>query len=397
MKPPLREKHGMNILYVTGMFAKDRHARIQEGMPKAVLMNAVGMKKRGHTVFILTADSVDRIWNYEGVRIISVHSNTEWQKEKDIYKAAAIVVRELRIERKIREIAKKERIDIIQYTGWFGVGLFHSKCPAIMRISSYTKEQLSFCYSQRTEKLLSFFEKCAARRMNAIYAPSQIMAKALGDDIHRKIYVIETPFVKEELKEDDTVLKQKLSGKKYILFFGRMTADKGIGLIRDCVYEVLKTHLEIYFVFAGRVEKDICLDVRSAAQEYRGRVVFLGSLPHEKLYPVIRSAEMILMPSLKDNFPNACAEALSLHKIVIGSENSSLEQFITDGYNGFLIQNGSVDSLRNKIEYVLQLDEKKKEEICSRTQEKIEELNPQRYFKIVENLMKRVIGKETEC
>ncbi|MBD5509233.1 MAG: glycosyltransferase family 4 protein [Lachnospiraceae bacterium] len=386
----------MNILYVTGLFAKSRREKIQSGMPKAVLMNAAGMKKRGHTVSILTADSVNRIWNYEGIRIISVCSSTWRLKDKDIYKAAAIVTRELRIQKAIREILKTEKIDVIQYTGWFGVGLFHSKIPSVMRVSSYTKAQLSSCYSQQTVKLLSFFERCAARRMNAIYAPSNIMAKALEDDIHRKVYVIETPFVKEDLEEDDFLLNQQLSGKRYVLFFGRMSEDKGIGLIRDCVYDVLKAYRDIYFVFAGTAEKDICSEILSAAREYKKRIIFLGSVSHEKLYPVIRKAEIILMPSLKDNFPNACAEALSLHKIVIGSENSSLEQFITDGYNGFLIQNGSAESLKNKIEYVFQLSEKDKEGICNRTQEKIRDLDPEKYFKTVENMMKRIQVKERQ-
>lgn len=383
----------MNILYVTGIFAKDRHEPIQGGMAKAVLMNAAGMKKRGHTVSVLTADSVDRIWSYEGIRIVSVQATSGWLDKKDIYKAAAIVKREFRIEKAIRKLLKTERIDVIQYTGWFGVGLFHTKVPAIMRVSSYTKAQLSACYSRQTVKVLSFFERCAARRMNAIYAPSNIMAKALGEDIHRKVYVIETPFVKEELEEDDSIVRQKLCNKRYLLFFGRMTEDKGIGVIRDCVYNVLQAYREIYFVFAGTAGKDICSEILSAAGEYKKRIIFLGSVSHEKLYPIIRSAEIILMPSLKDNFPNACAEALSLHKIIIGSENSSLEQFITDGYNGFLIRNGSPDSLKNKIDYVFRLSEKDKEIIRGRTQEKIQDLDPDKYFGIVEHMMQRVIKR----
>lgn len=386
----------MNILYVTGMFAKERREPIQSGMAKAVLMNASGMKKRGHTVSILTADSVDRIWRYDGIRVISVRSDVGWMSKKDIHKAAAIVKREFGIQKAIRKLLKTEKIDVIQYTGWFGVGLFHSKIPAVMRVSSYTKVQLSSCYGMQTVRLLSFLERCAAKRMNAIYAPSNIMAKALGDDIHKKVYVIETPFVKEELEEDDYFLRQRLCGKKYLLFFGRMTEDKGIGVIRDCLYDVLKTYRDIYFVFAGAERQDICSEILLAAGEYRERIIFLGSVSHEKLYPVIRCAEIILMPSLKDNFPNACAEALYLHKIVIGSEESSLEQFITDGYNGFLIRNGSSDSLKNKIEYIFGLNEEEKMAICDRTQEKIKGLNPDKYFETVEDMMKRISGLERE-
>ncbi len=384
----------MNILYVTGMFFNNRHETIQGGMVKAVFMNAYGMQERGHHVTILTVDSKDSVWKYKGIRVVSVQTDIYWSQKSNLFKAISIVEREWKLEKKIRELAKQEKIDVIQYTGWFGIGLFHAKIPAIMRISSYTKAQLSSCYSRTTVSLLSFFERCAARRMNAIYGPSNIMAKALEDDIRRKVYVIETPFVKEDVEEDDFFLRTKLNDKKYVLFFSRLSEDKGIGIIRDCIYDVLKRYDEIYFVFAGGGKRDISQEILSAAKECKNRVIFLGSISHEKLYPVIRKAEIILMPSLKDNFPNSCAEAMSLHKIVIGAEDSSLEQFITDGYNGFLIQNGSSDSLKNKIEHVLQMTEKDKKIICSRTQEKINELDPQKYFTTVENLMRGVIERE---
>lgn len=54
---------------------------------------------------------------------------------------------------------------------------------------------------------------------------------------------------------------------------------------------------------------------------------------------------MILMPSLSDNLPNSCAEAMSLGKIVIGTNGSSLEQFIENKKNGFLAKIGSAENL----------------------------------------------------
>ncbi len=189
----------MNILYVTGMFFNNRHETIQGGMVKAVFMNAYGMQERGHHVTILTVDSKDSVWKYKGIRVVSVQTDIYWSQKSNLFKAISIVEREWKLEKKIRELAKQEKIDVIQYTGWFGIGLFHAKIPAIMRISSYTKAQLSSCYSRTTVSLLSFFERCAARRSRIIPIP-------LSSDnrLKNKTYFLSLSFVLRKKSSSST-------------------------------------------------------------------------------------------------------------------------------------------------------------------------------------------------
>lgn len=385
----------MNILFVTGMFAADERDMALSGMPNAVFKSAIGMQNRGHNVRVLAVAGQDKRWFYQGLEVTSIKAKHGLEEKHILNSLLCIMKREYRIAKAIRVLHQQKPIELIQYTGWMGVGLFHFiKIPAVMRISSYTKVQLANNYSKKEVALLSKVEQFAARRMNYIFAPSRIMAKSMAMDIRQKVGVIETPYFCEQIEFDESVLQTQLRNKKYILFFGRMSVDKGILVIKDILYRTMEKHPDIYFVFAGIswkhngviIEKELLM----AAHDFKDRIIFLGELSKNILMPVISNAEMILMPSLADNFPNACAEAMALGKIVIGTNGSSLEQFIDDGENGYLAEVGNADSLYCCIENVLCKDEEEKKVISEKAKKRIDKLNLEHYSMKMEMLYNKV-------
>lgn len=385
----------MHIVYVTGEFAKDKRDNALGGMAKAVFMCAKGMAEKGHEVEIVTVASYQKNWIYKGIKVNSVYSSFNVNRNT-MEVAIEILEREMQIAKKINEIHKKNPIDIIQYTGWFGVGLLHNKnIPAVMRISTYSKIQLVGEYSKSKLELLSFLERIAAKRMDVVFAPSRNTALALQKDIKKKVYVLETPYIQKEINENNAVIKDKIQSRKYLLFFGRMSVDKGIDVIKDILYDLFRTNKELYFVFAGdaRNKKP---ELQKAAKEYKDHLLFLGRLSHEELFPVIREAELIIMPSLMDNFPNSCAEAMSMGKIVIGTDGSSIEQFIEDKKSGFLSKINDSESLLKKINEALELNEEERVKISENAIKRIEKLNPERYYKKLENLYFHVIKSKKE-
>ncbi len=74
--------------------------------------------------------------------------------------------------------------------------------------------------------------------------------------------------------------------------------------------------------------------------------------PHNQLYPVIKGARLVVLPSLIDNFPNTCLEAMALAKPVVGTTGASFEELIVEGKTGFLVPAGEVDALADKINEV---------------------------------------------
>lgn len=386
----------MNILFITGIFAKNERDTALGGMAHAVYKSAIGMQERGHKVRILTIDSVNERWKYQGVDIISIKAKHGIEEKCILNSALCIINREYKIEKVILRLHKEEPVDIIQYTGWFGIGLLHFfRIPAVMRISSYTKIQLEYNYDKAKRRLFEIAEYLAAERMNYIFAPSRIMAEGLERDIKKRVGIIETPFMPDKVERDLSLLNGILKDKKYILYFGRMSVDKGILVIRDILHRTLKQYSEINFVFAGSSwmhnGEDIQKELLCASKECKNRVFFLGYLPKKKLLPIIDNAEMVLIPSLADNFPNSCAEAMALGKIVIGTNGSSLEQFICDGENGFLAEIGSAESLYSCIEKVLNMKEAQKRKMTDQAKRRVEKLDLRHYSRKMELLYNKVI------
>lgn len=386
----------MNILFVTGQFAGSARDRALGGMARSVFKSAKGMQDRGHRVCILTVDAVSKEWNYQGIPIISVEAYYDNKDMSSIRLIYNVMQREYLIEEKIRELHKKEKIDVIQYTGWFGIGLLHySKIPAVMRISSYTKVMLKRDYSRSRCCLLSALEILAAKRMNYVFGPGKKVAQEFEKDLHRKVKVIETPYVRELDHCVIPACAKKIDGRKYILFFGRLSIEKGIYVIDKIIYRILKQYPDIYFVFAGLITTNngerIDDRIKRSAAECRERIIFSGVVPRGELTYLIRNASFIIMPSILDNFPNTCAEAMDEGKIVIGTDGSSLEQFITDGYNGLLAKPGDAESLYKKIVQVMNMSQDEKQEMGNCAKECVKKWNIKDYSKKMERIYERLV------
>lgn len=390
---------GMNILFVTGAFAHSDKDQALGGMEWAVYKSALGMEQLGHNVKILAADQMNRMWKYRGIEVISIKAVNIFDCISDFTLIAGIIDRERCLQKKIRWINKRWHIDIVQYTGWYGIGLFRpTEIPAVMRVSSYTNLQFKDDFSKRRTALFSKVERMAVRRMDRVFAPSNIMARSLGADSGRRIQVFETPYMSGDVDEEDSTVGESLENKKYVLFFGRLSLDKGIGTIKTILYDFLKKYPDWYFVFAGggTVTNGIRIETQlyDSAREMKERVICLGKLNKNQLQPVIKRSQFVVLPSIRDNLPNTCAEAMALGKVVIGTDGSSIEQFITDGYNGFLADINNAKSLLDKIGYVCCLEETDKMNIEKNAINRIRELSVLPYSKRIEKYYHSVINEK---
>ena len=78
-------------------------------------------------------------------------------------------------------------------------------------------------------------------------------------------------------------------------------------------------------------------------------------------------------------------------KIVIGTNGSSMEQLITNAYNGLLAQPDDSNSLFEKIVQAIELDKESKFEIEQNAKDKIKELDINTYSKKMQNKYQKII------
>ncbi len=388
----------MNIIMVTPQFVTKRNEPLT-GMPRYVYKISRFLQEYGHNVEIVAGAVNDKTWKYEGV----VVHNVKWNG--NLHTAAVIVSigilkREIAVQRKLRQLDAARRIDIVQYAGWSGNGCMHSlKCPAVLRLSTYSKVQY---VQQDTMKdyidTYSFWERMSGRKADGIIAPSKIIGEQFGRDIRKKVTIMETPY-DNQVAEDSTVYDQRLAHKRYILYYGTFTTDKGFRVIGDMLPRLLQEDRDLLFICAGW---NVATKSGSAVEEMKEKLgenqykmLYLGVLSQQQLYPIIRHAEVVLIPSLVDNLPNACLEALSLDKLVVGTYGTSLEQMIDDGENGFLSEPGNAESLLRAVRKALSTTEQKKKEMMLKNRQMIKKYEPDVAVKKLERYYQWLIRKNS--
>lgn len=387
----------MHIVMATAFFTENNYALLS-GMSRYVYKISDFLQQRGHTVEIVAGSYNSRKWVYKGIRVY----NAQWHgsmygPEMDV--VANILRRECAIQKILHEINEKDPIDIVQYAGWSGVGVLHSlKCPAVLRLSTYSKVQ----YNQHEtfKKYVgtySFWERMSGRRADGVIAPGELLGREFGKDISRKVTIMETPF-STNVNEDCSFYEANLKNLKYMLFYGGASKDKGFETIGDMLVKFFAVNKEMSFVFAGwdvKTEKGSAIQqMKMKLGENAKRVIYLGPLPQEQLYPVIRHADFVLIPSLIDNLPNTCLEALSLDKIVIGTYNTSLEQMICDGVNGFLSFPGDPDSLNGAVIKACSLSDEQKRLMSEKNKMIIKKYTPEVAVEKLENYYYMLIEKK---
>jgi glycosyltransferase involved in cell wall biosynthesis len=145
-----------------------------------------------------------------------------------------------------------------------------------------------------------------------------------------------------------------LKGKKYLLFFGRFQLHKGFHTLAQVLPNVLAEYPDAFAALVGQdmpssLAPSMADYARALCSNYADRVVLLEKLPHRQLYPVIAGAHLIVLPSLIENLPNACLEAMGLGKVVIGTVGTGFDDLLNEGKTGFLVSPNNPEALAEKI------------------------------------------------
>jgi glycosyltransferase involved in cell wall biosynthesis len=119
-----------------------------------------------------------------------------------------------------------------------------------------------------------------------------------------------------------------------VLFVGRLSREKGI-------LELVEAADGMKLVVAGD-------------GPLRGRVPgALGFVPHHELAPLYERAAVVAVPSHREGFGVACAEAMAQGRPVVASAVGGLLDLVVDGETGLLVPPRDVPALRAALERLL--------------------------------------------
>jgi glycosyltransferase involved in cell wall biosynthesis len=262
--------------------------------------------------------------------------------------------------RKLKQLHRQTPFHIIQYPNYSFCGLFSIpllRAAHVVRASSYQPALNNASGVSRN------FDSAVAERLEVlqyrltknVFAPSGAVQKLLSDKTRvSDARLIRPPFYLETNEWDNAVYERFLNGKKYALYFGRFQLHKGFHRLAQALPRFLNEHRDAYVALVGRdMETSLAPSMAGFARAQCGsaadRLVLLENLPHSQLYPVVAGAHLVVLPSLVDNAPNTCLEAMGLGKVVIGTHETSFEELIVDGVNGFLVPRDNAEALADKM------------------------------------------------
>ena len=141
----------------------------------------------------------------------------------------------------------------------------------------------------------------------------------------------------------ETVEKKESIKKEYVIYFGRFSAEKGIGTL----IEAAKEMPEIQFVFAGTGPLENSLEGISNIKN-------VGFQKGQELEKLIREAKMSIYPSeWYENCPFSVMESQMYGTPVLGANIGGIPELIQVGKTGELFESGNKDELKNKIKQVI--------------------------------------------
>lgn len=233
--------------------------------------------------------------------------------------------------------------------------------------------------------ILKIYEKSVAK----FIAPSRFMKETCvrfgcKEQLIEVIYNPYSPALENQNDNEISGLKQAAS--PYILFFGRLSEEKGIDV---AIRAIAGTKSRLVIAGSGEYEYKL----KALAEELKAPVEFLGFKSGDDLRNIISGALAIVVPSIwAENMPLSLLEAMRLGKIAFASNVGGLPETIDEGQNGFLFELGGFRELASKINLFLPLPEEEKKRMSDCAKEKAESFSPEKNLAEIINLYKKVLN-----
>lgn len=115
--------------------------------------------------------------------------------------------------------------------------------------------------------------------------------------------------------------------------------------------EYFKNIDSVVFVVIGNGTERLNLETLIEEKGLRHKIILLGQLPDAKKY--LPAFDIFVLPSVKEGFPWALAEAMAAKLPVIATGVGAVPEIIENGKNGFIVEPGKPDQIAEKIKQIL--------------------------------------------
>lgn len=189
-------------------------------------------------------------------------------------------------------------------------------------------------------------------KIDCIICPSRFLAEKMVEGGFSKSQVVWMPnFITNESLEAIERVASPDSNEPYFLYFGRLSAEKGVDVLINAFSEAsLKLPDEWRLKIAGSGPAEVSLRAYAKDSAAPGRIEFLGYKSGDELASIIKGARWSVVPSTcRENMPYSIVESLAAGIPVIGSEIGGIPELVRNGETGYTFPVGDVSALSEAL------------------------------------------------
>ena len=218
-------------------------------------------------------------------------------------------------------------------------------------------------------RFIRITSKPILQNANAVLALTEDMREKMAKVTDREIFVVPNGINLNQFTERSlTIVKE--NGVKKILFIGRLHPVKGVKYLIRAMERVLKEIPEAKLILVGDGKEREMLETLSKQLSINNSVQFVGIVPHEKVHTFLQQADVFVLPSISEGFPNVILEAMACGLPVIATRVGGIPDIIIDGTNGYLVEVKDAHAIAERILLLLQ-NEILKKEISANNEQKV--------------------------
>jgi glycosyltransferase involved in cell wall biosynthesis len=347
----------VNILFLS----RDYPPNLIGGVGIYVLEMSRLLARLGHRVYVLT-QAVEYPGSYidQGVTVFRIKpARLKWLSF--IRKRLPGTVERLEyswaVFRKLNKTTRRYSIDIIESSEARFEGFWYfllRKKPKLV-IKLHTPEAIALKLDNvRPDldyKVRFLLERWWIKRADSLIGLTQAVKDLVAE--HFGISLNGAPLVPNPI--DIGFFKPLDSGIKHaspttVLYVGRLEFRKGTHVLMRAIPHVLAAMPATKFVFVGKDSGMKQYLTRKAKESgYSDNISIIEGVPRYRLREFYQNCAICVLPSLWENHPYTCLEAMACAKPVIAAKTGGFPEIIQDRVNGILVEAGSSRGLAGAI------------------------------------------------